>query len=518
MTNRVIDLKTIVNIIVTVTFLLTLLLFYDRYVKRIDEYYNANINQLNAQVEASLSSYSQFSRYIYETSINNEYVLNLVATAYNADEITQNNLRDELYDYLLDDYIDASEHNFRQLHFHFPDSTSFLRMHAPEIYGDSLYDVRYSIRYVNENNEYISGFEEGRIFNGYRFVFPLEYQDEHIGSVEVSVSFSSVINALTDLYLYNDYCFLISKDVVDNIVFENEMDNYELSNLSDEFYLDVNACISVGERNIIPNSDLQTFYSKLSSKNLDQLDQMNPFGVYEVIDGVHYELLFTPVKNIEGVNVGYFISFSNESGIPAINMQYILNVILIFIIYMFIMVIVYLSFRSRGILKEQSYTDSLTKISNRRKLEIDIKSEIERIKRYEGQISFIMFDIDNFKNINDTYGHNVGDKALVELTNLVHANIRSVDYFARYGGEEFIIMFINTNLVQAKNKAEVLRKIVLDHEFETIKNMSISIGVYEYKENDNYGDIIYKIDKALYDAKSSGKNKVSVYKNNEKSD
>ncbi len=99
------------------------------------------------------------------------------------------------------------DYDFRQFQFVFPDSTSFLRVHSPARYGDDLYGARYSIRTINEYERIEKGFEEGRTFNGYRYVYPLTYNDQHIGAVEISISLSAVTNVLSELH-NNDYCFI----------------------------------------------------------------------------------------------------------------------------------------------------------------------------------------------------------------------------------------------------------------------------------------------------------------------
>ncbi|PJF26685.1 MAG: two-component sensor histidine kinase, partial [Phototrophicales bacterium] len=124
--------------------------------------------------------------------INQPEVLSLFAQANGASEERQAEIRTALYDMLVDDYQRLDDLNLRQLHFHLPDNTSFLRFHRPNLFGDNLTDVRYTIALANRELVPVVGFEEGRIYNGFRYVFPLFYEGVHIGSVETSVSFLAI--------------------------------------------------------------------------------------------------------------------------------------------------------------------------------------------------------------------------------------------------------------------------------------------------------------------------------------
>lgn len=155
-----------------------------------------------------------------------------------------------------------------------------------------------------------------------------------------------------------------------------------------------------------------------------------------------------------------------------------------------------------------STTDSLTKISNRRRLEEVLRNEVERAKRYHQDLSLIMFDIDYFKKVNDNYGHDVGDLILKEIALLVKETIRKSDIFARWGGEEFMILTPNTDLDNAKKLAEKARVRIEDYPFSNIKNLSCSFGACQFREDYDIEVFTKKVDCALYLAKDKGRNRV----------
>ena len=157
-------------------------------------------------------------------------------------------------------------------------------------------------------------------------------------------------------------------------------------------------------------------------------------------------------------------------------------------------------------LKEQAFTDALTGIYNRLHFNRLLDSEIERIKRYGGQLSIIFFDIDHFKQINDTHGHPTGDAVLQELANVVSSANRSSDIFARYGGEEFIIMASSTKIDGAMEHSQRLKQDIEQHRF-TVGRVTASFGVTEFiSASDDMNTLLERSDKALYQAKSDGRN------------
>jgi len=154
-------------------------------------------------------------------------------------------------------------------------------------------------------------------------------------------------------------------------------------------------------------------------------------------------------------------------------------------------------------------TDALTNIHNRYSIMNILSSEIHRSNRYKTPLSLIMYDIDFFKKVNDTYGHDVGDSVLRSLSAAVKNNLREVDILGRYGGEEFLIILPNTGLSDAKEYAERLRKEVEEYSFETVEKVTISLGVVEIAPTENIKEIFKRADDLLYASKNRGRNRIS---------
>lgn len=162
-------------------------------------------------------------------------------------------------------------------------------------------------------------------------------------------------------------------------------------------------------------------------------------------------------------------------------------------------------------IEKLSITDSLTQAYNRIYFNRALEEEFIRYQRYKHSFALIMFDIDHFKKVNDTYGHMVGDLVLIELVQLVKRTIRSVDVLARWGGEEFILIVLESDVYKAKDLAERIRQKTMENNFPEIGRLTCSFGVTSIKEGDSLMDINKRVDDALYEAKNTGRNRVVIH-------
>ncbi|HAA26172.1 MAG TPA: diguanylate cyclase [Ruminiclostridium sp.] len=189
-------------------------------------------------------------------------------------------------------------------------------------------------------------------------------------------------------------------------------------------------------------------------------------------------------------------------------------------VYIWIVIILsaILSFRSNYIeriwymnnkeLTRLSITDPLSGAFNRAKFNEEMEKWTGYAKRYNTDFSIAIIDFDDFKRINDNYGHLVGDMVIIEFVSLIKKNIRECDIFARWGGEEFILLLPNTNINQAVEFAERIRKSIENHDFYIAGKLTCSIGVAQMSPDDDETTLLKKVDNVLYAAKKAGKNKV----------
>ena len=159
-------------------------------------------------------------------------------------------------------------------------------------------------------------------------------------------------------------------------------------------------------------------------------------------------------------------------------------------------------------LESLANTDKLTGLYNRHKIDEVLNDELNRSSRTLSTFGVILIDIDYFKRVNDTYGHQMGDAFLIEFSKILKLNSRKTDIVGRWGGEEFMIICIETNLDGILSLAQSLRKEIESFSFNVNEHKTASFGVSVYKKNENINSMIKRADDALYRAKENGRNKV----------
>ena len=607
--------------------------------------YKANKNEL----QIIINELHQISDSIYENIINSPSIIKIYEKAYSSTKKEQAKIRDELYRVLNKEYENFKKYGVQQLHFHLPNNESFLRFHRPEKFGDKLTKVRDSVKYVNEFKKPIFGFEEGKIFNGYRFVYPLfdEYNN-HIGSVEIS---SSLLN-IKDKYEINRHRhidFILTRSTVEKKVFSSELTNYKKYHNLDDFLVQ-NNIHNYNQKNCKHIDILSQF---IEDENIEEkIKSIDEYTFSKIIDYQIYTMDLIPLYNdFLDKKIGYIVIFSDSNFIHYFYTSIIASTLSILFVSFLIGFVFYQNSKSMNILlekqdielhnehllssnqliksvidgtndlifykdkdfvymgcndsfanfigkskdsivgktdfelfdqktatlfrsmdtvmlqknevssnyewvkysngdeaymftqkipfkydeansdylgilgiardltelykvqqklKDQAYIDELTQINNRKSYNERIFEFLEQYKRYKDVFSIIMFDIDDFKSINDTYGHAVGDKVLVELCQHVLLKIRQNDYFFRIGGEEFIVLLTKTQKDGAITAAEGIRKIVEDNlDIVEGKKVTISLGVTTVMEGDNCDTIFHRVDSLLYKSKNNGKNTVT---------
>ncbi len=295
--------------ILFVLMILSVLFFYWSYRTKKNEIIQYNIDNLQNKIMITESIYYHMAHLVFETQFNYTDLEELMHEAVHAKSDQEKRaIRYKLYERSIVLYSILLKYNFRQFHYHLPSTESFLRMHKPNRYGDLLADTRKTVLEANRQLKEQIGFEEGKVYNGYRFVFPLFYNREHVGSVEFSTSASMIIKNLKELYGY-DYHFLISKEVVDKHVFEeSRLENYIPSTINPNFYVDLQAV----------DKDLLEKFSNLTGKEnpfsncCQDIQDFKPFCNCISTENGKYLVTGVPIENYSGEKVGYFLQFSQE--------------------------------------------------------------------------------------------------------------------------------------------------------------------------------------------------------------
>lgn len=163
-------------------------------------------------------------------------------------------------------------------------------------------------------------------------------------------------------------------------------------------------------------------------------------------------------------------------------------------------------------LKKRAMIDSLTEVANRYYLTQHIEATFEEMKRYQSPFGILFFDIDNFKSFNDTYGHDIGDKVLQQVSRTVSRNLRPFDLFGRWGGEEFLAVIRNCDAKGVLQIAERFKNLISKSQLRVSGDklgITVSVGATLAREGDTPGSIIKRADTLMYESKKCGKNKVT---------
>jgi len=478
----------------------------------ITDYLHAETLDTNLHIKMAVLQMNKVAQIFYDKDINKPKVIDIMYKASKTkDEKELTKLRAKLYNMLDANFKYYQKNNVRQFHFHLPNSISFLRFHKPKKFGDSLVDIRESIDYVNEVKIPISCYEEGRIFNGFRNVFPLFKGDVFVGTVEISYSFLALQNELLKMDS-SSYLYLVSEKIAKRKLFKSALSNYVQSEFNGFLY-DKSTFEDIMEFRLNKLHEINKNIAKTIQRKLfDGKGFSIRFSNKHIYNNKTIVITFSPVKNINSKTGAYIIHYKFDKFLELllnkINVLFgILSIINILICLIIVMYLVYTK-KKHEIIQQQATHDSLTKIYNRYGINDILKSKIDEYIRYNKMFSVIFFDIDLFKKVNDKYGHDIGDFVLENIATIVLDELRSSDAFGRWGGEEFIIILPETSLEHAINVAQKLRKTIEMEAFGDIEKITCSFGVTIVTDGDNITSLLKRVDKNLYKAKNAGRNKV----------
>ncbi len=765
-------MKIYILIATAITFLITLFAL-----DILENYKQDTIHTLNEQklltskatYNAVIDTYMIAAKKDFNMLMQNTKALKLLYKFKYADKQKQNILRGKLYRLLYKKYEQMKKMNIRQFHFHTHEGKSLLRFHSPYENGDSLMDFRKTVKIANTKFKPVFGYEGGRTYPGYRYLFPIIFNGEHLGSVEFSISFDGVEKKLKKLLPYNSYKQIMTKEATINSVFNWHKHLFTISKISKNYYIENSKlselCMKNKKNNLIETSIKLLSSSKQIEK---KLNQHKDFSLTFIKNAKAYNIHFISFKNTDNIHTGYIVVFNqSDKIIDIVNnyKKYEIFIVISAIILLILLITILKQLKKSRLIKEEliannqslkeaqsiahfgswehnlltneiiwsdevykifgmkpqskkitlsvfislihphdrmsvikTYQDSLI---NRKKYNIqhriidkngdihyveehayhkyskkikaiksfgtiyDITEQVELYKKLEKFVdlqqsiviltdakvfqfanksflkffgyknlndfkknsscicehfmkldgffslsdvkeneenwiisllnlserrrivsildaegvahaffvainkfdknnyiinfsdisdtmleklqledqvnhdqltstynraffdhsiqkiiahhkrdklltTIIFFDIDHFKNINDTYGHNVGDKVLIALSNLVKTKIRKSDYLIRWGGEEFIIVTDVKNKEDAVSIAESIRKSIEKLHISGIKKITCSFGIAIHDEDKSIEDTIIRADAKLYESKENGRNRTTI--------
>ena len=298
---------------------------WDNYDQRRQESLTLEQETVKNQYSSTINSYRLVSKTLYDEVLNSAEVVNLLAAANHADLAEQKNIRQQLWQKLEPVFKRLQQKNFKQLDFYLPDTTSFLNMQRPDYFGDKLGDIRPSVRISTTEKKYVEGFEEGKSFNGFMFVFPLFKDNVYIGSVETSVSFNTFRHEMSMIFPFT-YNFLIKKNVISDQVFSDESRNYFLSDLNrDYFYEKEND--SIKRVDVVFPDQVSKINTKIKNDAYKQMSQSEMFTKTLESDKLNYLITFIPISNIKGDQVAYLVAYHRDDTVALLSNDLVVKLI-----------------------------------------------------------------------------------------------------------------------------------------------------------------------------------------------
>ena len=278
---------------------------YQNYEYKKEQYYSKKNEELRISYNVIIDSYSRASEIVFNEIVCSPKILNIYQHAGDTNKKIQDKARIDLYGVLLDTYLRLKSMDIRQFHFHLPDCTSFLRFHKPSKYGDDLTDVRFSLKKANSEIVAVKGFEEGRVKNGFRYVYPIVYEEKHLGSVEISLNFNALRKQIKRLFS-KEYILLIDKRIVANKVWQTEQHNYHTADINDDYLY---------EKYVVLSDEIKQLNRSIKLKVNEKLKNKNQFSIHGKAGEKYYIATFMPIKNVQGEKVAYIVSYAEDDTI-----------------------------------------------------------------------------------------------------------------------------------------------------------------------------------------------------------
>ncbi|MGE4319053.1 MAG: ATP-binding protein [Deferribacterales bacterium] len=251
---------------------------------------------------SAIKTFRKITSDVFNKRLNTPLVKEYMTAGYK-DPSERNSLRNSLYQLVLPEFDTLKAVNLAEIQFHFPDSTSFLRMSRPAEYGDSLRSVRGMVTEANERNRYVEGFEMGRYMLGYRYIFPINTEKEHVGAVELIVSTEGLVNSMNLLYGYN-FKYIMP------VNFNTGSGSTTAEKLSDKYMIDSCDECRLEE----PNINLSFYVNQIMKRDMDfQIEDLlkkdKASSYLAKYNGKAYILTFIPVRDENGASAGAIVSY-----------------------------------------------------------------------------------------------------------------------------------------------------------------------------------------------------------------
>lgn len=480
-------LKLIISLTVIFITLLFAMLIYTQYASHEHDVdvISAEMHQdLGKDLESAETLYQETSSLLYSEFIEDEADILRIIDGYPTNPSFNQDHKDQLMALLAPITVKATDHGFQAVSILLNDGESTQILMLPE--SDST-EITKDILY------------------------PLTSKRRTVGFLVFHLPYSSICSTLDDATMQQSF-LLFNRESIEDVVYDETL--YTSAAISDDYTTDISVMKSMYQ--VMNSHDqvvLEAFQREVDEDVLQALKNNWNHTTHQKIGNTFYSMVFVTLTTSDDTPLGYFAHFRSNNTLGSLEDSLILNVSLFAVLYIILLVVIGFIYYILHYLYNFSYTDNLTRIYNRHKFFEVIKHNIYEYHRYNYMFSVILIDIDNFKTINDSLGHNVGDDVLVDFAGVLTTSLRTSDYLFRWGGEEFLVLLSHCEGKTAYQVAEKLRLRIDQHDFKLKSgyNVTASFGVASYKNSTNIEAMVSHADQALYDSKNAGKNCTTLY-------
>ena len=326
------------------------------------EYFNENILTLDIAYYSSIEKYRLLSKYIFNETINNQTIISLFANGINSTGDEKRLYRGLLYREIYPMYLRLKEEGIRQLQFHTKNNESYIRFHKPNKQGDVLTKGRETVRLANEENRTITSFETGKVMSGFRNVFPINFKNEHIGSVEISISTKMMLQSISSLDKRREYSIILNKDIVFAKLFESQKFLYQDSAFNSDFVIeDINSSLPDSPAEL---SDIAKEINKKLNNNNKLKNAMSKgerYGAFVKLDDIYYDITFIPMFGIDKKVEGYLIGYKQSLNIPImITLEFYVDLLVIIGMLILISMLLTIQKKTKILENERKWFKSIT--------------------------------------------------------------------------------------------------------------------------------------------------------------
>lgn len=439
----------------------------------------------------TLSSYMKDNRGLSESFniiLNNN--TDIPKLMYNAKQLQYNapDIRETIHSQILPYYTELKKFNLLQLHFHDNSVRSFVRMNKYEKYGDSLIGIRPSVEYVFKNKKPIQTFEPGRVIDGFRYVYPIFYKDEFVGSV--GLSFSADIPH--DYLGVSDSVVVFKDNQVNTLKWkESNTEFHEFKNMPGyvhkiESHKNTDDIIKVREEIL-----KSMFNSRLHPDLLTNKQYLTK--IYQN----HYVSVFQPImNNITGKSAGYLWTIKSSPEIASLERSTRVDEVFTFMVMILIIFITYrtnqLNEESKKRMQRIVENDPITGLLNRWEFDRRLKKMFDE-KEYEDIVGcIILIDITQMKKLSARYGYKLTDMLITRISQTLNDYIDENEMVARWRDDEFII-YTKSNIIETKKQADIIHSGLMSVIHDSVMEYDLQVAVVDLTLTENKEDVYSKM-------------------------